>query len=48
MVRWRCADGNYAPMYVEVTVQGQMDFLFDLPGMPDAAAITGFSRMRVK
>ena len=45
-----CADGNYAPLYVEVTVTDTLDMLFDYPGLPgtDTYTLTSTSTMRVR
>lgn len=45
-----CADGQYAPLYVEVTVQDTLDMLFDYPGLPEANSytLTSTSTMRVR
>jgi Flp pilus assembly protein TadG len=45
-----CADGQYAPLYVEVTVQDTLDMLFDYPGLPEANTydLTSTSTMRVR
>ena len=43
-----CADGLYAPEFIDVTVQGQIDFLFDYPGLPASFPITASSSMRIR
>ena len=45
-----CADGQYAPVYVEVTVTDTLDMLFDYPGLPgtDTYTLTSTSTMRVR
>lgn len=45
-----CADGNYAPLYVEVTVTDTFDMLFDYPGLPEQGTYTmsSTSTMRVR
>lgn len=45
-----CADGNFPPMYVEVTVTDTLDMLFDYPGLPgtDTYTMTSTSTMRVR
>lgn len=45
-----CADGQYAPLYVAVTVQDTLDMLFDYPGLPEANSytMTSTSTMRVR
>lgn len=45
-----CADGQYAPLYVEVTVQDTLDMLFDYPGLPEKNSYTlsSTSTMRVR
>ncbi len=45
-----CDDGQYAPLYVEVTVQDTLDMLFDYPGLPHANTynLSSTSTMRVR
>lgn len=45
-----CPDGQYAPLYVEVTVEDTLDMLFDYPGLPEANSYTlrSTSTMRVR
>jgi Flp pilus assembly protein TadG len=45
-----CADGQYAPLYVEVSVQDTLDMLFDYPGLPEAKTynLSSTSTMRVR
>jgi len=43
-----CADGVYAPMYSEVSVIGQYDFLFSYPSVQDPARVAAVSRLRVR
>jgi Flp pilus assembly protein TadG len=43
-----CADGLYAPEFMDVTVQGQIDFLFDYPGLPPSFPVAASSSMRLK
>ncbi len=45
-----CADGSYAPLYVEVTVTDTIDMLFDYPGLPEKGSYTlsSTSTMRVR
>jgi hypothetical protein len=43
-------EGQYAPVYVEVTVTDTFDMLFDYPGLPgtDTYTLTSTSTMRVR
>ena len=45
-----CADGSYAPVYVQVTVNDSLDMLFDYPGLPEPSSytLTSTSTMRVR
>lgn len=43
-----CADGTWAPMYVEVTAQRTFDFIFDYPGVPQSKDVIFTSKMRVR
>ncbi len=45
-----CPDGQYAPLYVEVTVNETIDMLFDYPGLPEQGSytLTSTSTMRVR
>lgn len=45
-----CPDGNYAPLYVQVTVQDSLDMLFDYPGLPETGtySLSSTSTMRVR
>lgn len=43
-----CADGAYAPMYVEVTVQGDVELMFSYPGVPDPITVSSTSTIRVR
>lgn len=43
-----CADGTWAPMYVEVTAQRTFEFIFDYPGVPQNQVMTYTSKMRVR
>ena len=45
-----CPDGQYAPLYVEVSVQDTLDMLFDYPGLPgtDTYSMSSTSTMRVR
>ncbi len=43
-----CPDGQYAPMYVEVTVQDDFELLFDFPGVSKTQALSSTSTMRVR
>lgn len=45
-----CADGQYAPLYVEVSVVDTLDMLFDYPGLPEANtySLSSTSTMRVR
>ena len=45
-----CPDGQYAPLYVEVTVTDSVDMLFDYPGLPEKGSysLTSTSTMRVR
>lgn len=45
-----CPDGEYAPLYVEVTVQDSLDMLFDYPGLPEKGTypLSSTSTMRVR
>jgi len=45
-----CPDGQYAPLYVEVSVQDTLDMLFDYPGLPgtDTYTMSSTSTMRVR
>ncbi len=45
-----CPDGQYAPLYVQVTVTDTFDMLFDYPGLPEPSSytLTSTSTMRVR
>lgn len=43
-----CADGQYAPRYVQVTVQDTLDLLFTYPGIDDIQSLSSVSTMRVR
>jgi hypothetical protein len=45
-----CADGNFPPKYVQVTVEDTLDMLFDYPGLPEPSSytMTSTSTMRVR
>ncbi|MDX1425541.1 MAG: TadE/TadG family type IV pilus assembly protein [Kiloniellales bacterium] len=45
-----CTDGNFPPMYVEVTVEDSLAMLFDYPGLPETKTYTlrATSTMRVR
>ena len=45
-----CPDGEYAPLYVEVSVQDTLDMVFDYPGLPQARTynLSSTSVMRVR
>ena len=44
----QCTDGQYAPLYVEVTVTDSLDLLFDYPGLPPTVTLAAGSQMRVR
>ena len=43
-----CADGVYAPRYVQVTVQDTLDLMFTYPGIDDIQSLSSVSTMRVR
>ncbi len=43
-----CGDGQYAPLFVEVTVSDSLDLLFDYPGIPQSIVLAAGSQMRVR
>ena len=43
-----CSDGIYAPMYTEVTVTGEHNFLFSYPSVNNPAPVASVSRLRVR
>ena len=43
-----CPDGEYAPLYVQVTVQDQVDMLFAYPGVSDIQALSSTTTMRIR
>ena len=43
-----CPDGQYPPMYVEVTVQDEFELLFDFPGVSKTQPLSSTSTMRVR
>ena len=43
-----CSDGLPAPVYVEVTVQDTLDFLFSYPGLPDPINLSTTSQLRYR
>ncbi|MFQ6017099.1 MAG: TadE/TadG family type IV pilus assembly protein [Kiloniellaceae bacterium] len=43
-----CSDGTFNLMYVEVSVQDQVDLVFPYPGVTSPRAIVSTSKMRVR
>ncbi len=43
-----CADGLSAPVYVEVTVQDTLDFLFNYPGVPQTMNLSTTNQLRYR
>ena len=43
-----CADGEFAPLYVEVTVSQDIDLWFSFPGVPDTVTLAANSSMRLR
>ncbi len=43
-----CADGNYAPLFVEVTAQDEVEMYFTYPGVSSPVSVTSTSTMRVR
>ena len=43
-----CADGGFAPMYVNVTAQSDLDIFFNFPGVPSSVQVTASSQLRVR
>ncbi len=43
-----CGDGEYAPLYVEVTVTEDVDLWFGFPGVPDSVTLAANSSMRLR
>ena len=43
-----CPDGQYPPMYVQVTVQDEFELLFDFPGVSKTQPMSSTSTMRVR
>ncbi len=43
-----CPDGQYPPMYVQVTVQDDFELLFDFPGVSKTQSMSSTSTMRVR
>ncbi len=43
-----CPDGQYAPMYVRVTVQDDFELLFDFPGVSKTQSLSSTSTMRLR
>lgn len=43
-----CPDGQYAPMYVEVTVQDDFELLFNFPGVSQTQSLSSTSTMRLR
>ena len=41
-------DGALAPMYVEVTAEGNVELMFTYPGIPDPVPISSTSTMRLR
>lgn len=42
-----CADGEYAPRYVEVTITENVDLWFNFPGVPATITLAADSSMRL-
>ena len=43
-----CVDGEYAPLYVEVTVTEDVDLWFGFPGVPSSITLAANSSMRLR
>lgn len=43
-----CADGEYAPLYVEVSVTEAVDLWFGFPGVPSSITLAANSSMRLR
>ena len=43
-----CSDGLAAPIYVEVTVQDTLDFLFSYPGIADSLNLSSTAQIRYR
>lgn len=43
-----CADGEFAPLYVEVSVSQDVDLWFSFPGVPDTISLAANSSMRLR
>ena len=43
-----CGDGEYAPLYVEVSVTEDVDLWFDFPGVPSSITLAANSSMRLR
>ena len=43
-----CSDGEYAPLFVEVSVQDSMQLLFDYPYIAQTQAMSSVSTVRVR
>jgi len=43
-----CADGAYAPLYVEVTVTEAVDLWFGFPGVPSSITLAANSSIRIR
>jgi Flp pilus assembly protein TadG len=43
-----CSDGEFAPLYVEVSVSQDVDLWFSFPGVPDTVTLAANSSMRLR
>jgi hypothetical protein len=43
-----CSDGEFAPLYVEVSVSEDVDLWFSFPGVPDTITLAANSSMRLR
>lgn len=43
-----CADGQYAALYVQITVEDQMELLFHYPGVSEVQSLSSTSTLRVR
>lgn len=43
-----CSDGEYAPLYVEVSVTEAVDLWFGFPGVPSTITLAANSSMRIR
>jgi len=43
-----CSDGEYAPLYVEVSVSQDVDLWFSFPGIPSTITLAANSSMRLR